>query len=156
MISSLIPFATDQERFAWIAAMVDAESHLGITNTRNPNCRTDQRYYLPRLLCENTNFKLIKEYQVAVGCGTIRESGKRKSRKPHWKRSWELQLTPNDLRKVLPPVLPFLVAKKQQAQLILKALSILSNCNPRTTKVRHTRLAILQKEISALNRGVHA
>ena len=110
-----------QERLIWLAGLIDGEGYLGINKTRRDN-RFSGYQMTPRLIIVNTNQDVLQvvtqtldEYGLAYYVGW-RKPGVYKAR--YWK--WALEVSGvKRLSRFLPVVLPNLVCKKPQAELLL-------------------------------------
>jgi len=110
---------SDLER-GYVAGLFDGEGTIGmIVEGRKENACGIR--FSPNVVIYNTNVALLSRAREAMGNGAIysHDSG----RNGH-KRSYALRLTANQIRHVLPQITGVLVAKREQAELLLAYLEL--------------------------------
>ena len=141
---------TDLE-IGYIAGIIDGEGWLGLVNRtdrrnkKNINCQT-------YLMIGNTNKKVLDWLVKITKLGNISkpydsEIKLSSNRKPHWL----LRFSPNDMRLLLPRIIPYLVIKKRQAEIIIEYLNMTFKGKHRTEE-EYTIIMRLYDEIKQLNR----
>lgn len=119
-----------QQEYAWIAAALDFEGTIGLYKGKTtPKGAKRGFVWRPKFILANTNKQLVeKVFDICrreCGTGYI---GTRINNGRHlnWSDQYTFQLHASGLRILLPKILPHLIAKKQQAELLIKALNLLS------------------------------
>lgn len=112
---------------AYIAGLIDGEGWVGICtmspNLKNGNVSTT---FVPRVQVEMTNEKTIEWLHKTVGFGFITRIRERKDRKPAWK----YVIANRQASKLLQRILPFMITKREQAELLIE-IAILRANTPR-------------------------
>lgn len=100
-----------------------------------------------------TSPQVIEYIQHSCGNGRI---SYRKSTNPRHKDIWKILWQPNQLRHILPQILPYLIVKKAVVEKGLELLKLKENC-PTYSNNTQEQQCRLYNEISALNkRGIEA
>lgn len=132
----------EERRMAWLAGFVDGEGT--ITLCRINECKAKNRtvHIRPIFQIVNTNYASLQE------CQTILEhiSGRKPpihsksmagTRLAHWKDSFQIQIVKQqDVKKICQALIPYLIVKKLQAELLVKFVEI------RETVVRKGRYGV--------------
>jgi len=110
---------SDYER-GWVESLIDSEGTLGLYKNKHKPPKTKGRSFQWWVRCfvGNTNKEFLEKAQQIIG-GRITERKTRGNRK----KSFVLELSPNNLRVLLPQLL--LVAKERQRKLIVEALVLI-------------------------------
>lgn len=138
----------------WLAAALDFEGTLGLYKSKDVKVK---RGYTWRVIftVSGTNPKLIQEVKDVCGCGFLNKA-KRNGTNPNWKPIYVYRMEAGGVRKILPQIYPYLIAKRKQAVLIKEALFILSKLRKggRTTPKKQRqldRLGEIALDIKGLN-----
>lgn len=103
---------------AYIAGFVDGEGCIGLWREKRLSNKCGFRFH-PALEANNTNFEVLYRIREMMGNGRIVHIfNKQPNRKPGYK----LQLFPNQIRHILPQIMPYLIIKREQARLVLEYL----------------------------------
>jgi hypothetical protein len=100
----------------YISGIVDGEGTISITKYNNIN-----NSYRPDVLIPNTNLNLLKYIRDISKIGYIYERPKQKD---NWKICYIYRLRKHEYKKFLIPILPYLIIKKRQAELVLQYVSL--------------------------------
>ena len=122
---------------------------------------TGTPYYRPSLQITNTNKELLDRFQQVVGCGKI-DLRVKEDRKMNCKAKYAWRVnTQKDIKNICESILPFLPAKKEQAELLLEYCILRLNTKLKGVKLifgettRTKREEEIYKRIKELNkRGV--
>lgn len=106
---------------AYFAGFVDGEGTIGVYRARRKENRLGYRYQ-PALSIASTSYPALETLQRMCGNGRITQQTKPPV--DHHKTGYRLQFSSNQIRLILPQLLPFLVIKKQQAEYVLEFLSL--------------------------------
>jgi hypothetical protein len=123
---------------AWAAGIIDGEGCISL----NQEKRTQ---YLLRLTVTNTNLLLLTRIQELFG-GNICPM---KRYQDHWKDRWQWDLKAAKAERALRAVLPYLVAKRQEADIALQARALIGKVGS-THNPNREQLAWLKHELSGL------
>lgn len=135
--------------WAWLAGFADGEgSFYPILEKRIDN-RVGFRMGTCFQVC-NTNLLLLNKVIEIVGCGTIRCT--HKSKGDHEKDCFVVDFSRKEILAVLPRVLPFLVGKKRQAEIILEMCRRMFGKNIRYSQKEWNHIIGLYNEIRSLNK----
>lgn len=154
LLSTPLPETT----WAWVAGLIDGEGSIMLTN--HPTPRPNISRTRPIVSISNCDLRLMEALQERTGCGRIYKH--RRQPKENQKRdAYTWRLTALEQREVLPHVLPWLVSKREQAELLLRALEVKDQltcskgkpaANFRERDVLRAERDSIQQRISALNR----
>jgi hypothetical protein len=137
----------DPHKTVWFAALVDSEAAITL-NCRLRNNRTE---YSTGFSISNTCKLLLVEAQRLFG-GSLNGPYKYSE---HQKPYWQLDFSPSKVLEVIPIILPYLIAKKHVAELVLEAQHILrarrNSGLPRPEDVS-LRLGELYSQVRRLNK----
>lgn len=135
--------------FMWVAGIFDCEGYFGVSHSRAPRTALGARWS-PTMCVSNTSILFLKTIQERVGMGWMANQPANEA--TNARQSWRLHFKQNDMRILLPQIIPFLIIKKEQARLLLKALNILALSHGD----KYTELEQIHDQICALNaRGIH-
>lgn len=128
---------------AYVAGVLDGEGSISLSVKRRdlPHARN------PMVRVANTNLDLLEHLVALTGNGAIYE---RRSTGVAHRRCLDWMLTANQIRFVLPQVLPFLVIKRRQAELVLEYLGLIEGRRGIPESLRDRAKAIIA-EIHDLN-----
>lgn len=106
------------EQAAYVAGLIDGEGTIGLRVKHRKGGKAHQ--FDPALRIANTNLALLEAVITMTGNGQIfadrRGTGQR--------ACYDWALSANQIRHVLPQVLPYLIAKKRQAECVLRFLEL--------------------------------
>lgn len=142
---------TEVER-AWLAAIIDGEGTIGIYRSRHVRNRSGWKYQAAVSFC-NTNERLILRFRELTDCwATVAK--KVNGGNPNAKPIFSLQIKRRAVPEFLGQIREYLVAKEQQADLVLAFCRSLDESPMRTSK-DHTVFDRFYEETKRLNaRGV--
>lgn len=107
-------------KLAWLAGILDGEGCLGVYN----NKQKGRKYYAtrPHIVIVNTDTILIDEAVMILNAlGVKYYLALRKRANPKWKRSFTLAVqSKKGAIKLLEAVMPHLIAKREQAEIVLQ------------------------------------
>jgi hypothetical protein len=120
----------EERRLAWLAGFVDGEGT--ITLCRINECKTKSRttHIRPIFQVVNTNYASLQECQTILEsitgrCPTIHSKSFSGTRLAHWKDSYQIQIVKQqDVKKICQTLIPYLITKKLQAELLVKFVEI--------------------------------
>jgi hypothetical protein len=138
---------SDVER-AWLAAMLDAEGTIGIYRHKIAKTRSGFKY-IPTVSMSNTHQGLVEHFLSITDCwSTFRAASVRNE---HHKPQWKVEIKHRNLREFLPQILPYLIAKRRQAELLLEFLRDVEAAPMRTSST-HEKFEKYWTETLALNK----
>jgi hypothetical protein len=122
----MIDIEKDKERIvernrkaAYIGGFIDGEGCFTITKRNTTQAK--RGYVLtPMAVVANTNVSILEQIQVFLGVGNIVT---KTSTNPRAKPCYHLQFTANEIRNIIPKLLPHLYIKQEQAKLLSDFLS---------------------------------
>ena len=106
----------DEKTKGYIAGIIDGEGSLMVYPFKSKEGYT---IYQARLAVGNTKKELIDYLEKTTGIGRVRVSHTSQGKPFYY---WALH--GNNIRKFLPSILPYLLLKRKQAELLLEYLSI--------------------------------
>ena len=118
---------TDLEA-VWLAAMIDGEGTIGIYRSRREKNRSGWRYHASCSIA-NTNKALIDRIVELTGCWV---SLKKYAKAKPYKDIYRAEIKQRKLEAFLPQIIPHLVAKQQQANLVMQFLETIGSATFRT------------------------
>ena len=125
--------------WAWLAGFIDGEGYIVLHKSKNPRYKTGI-HWLPRIVIANNSKSTLEFIMQTVGKGTIYSMNKSRSH-------WQLHFTSAQLREsVLSNILPYLVTKHREAELLQDACNIISK-RTRSSTLTELRLETIQGEI---------
>ncbi|MGH9967715.1 MAG: LAGLIDADG family homing endonuclease [Pyrinomonadaceae bacterium] len=138
---------------AYIAAFWDSEGTIGIWKATRKD-RPRSIYFRVGMTAGNTNLELLESVRHDIGAGTIYTENRKN---PKHKTLYRLVISQGFARDVLPQLIPYLRAKRMQAELALQMLGTKTRNDGRrgiTDEVWENQAA-LYKECAPLNqRGI--
>lgn len=132
--------------WAYFAALLDGEGYLYPFMHRNPYfIRTTKKGYGREFRCfiYNGSRDLLETVRKNIGMGHIQPHGKT----PNY---YSLRFYQGNLRIILPKIIPYLILKKKQAEIMLEMLNIVKNV--RNQQLRETKLLLLHKQFKEVAR----
>lgn len=120
-----------EAELAYLAGIVDGEGYL--TVHRHKNCS-----YSTTLGVTNTDVRMIHWLHQHFG-GSSGPTSRRKENprfKPNWKPSWAWRATSSDLDLILRSLIPYLVVKKRQAELVIAYRATVNGVARQSRKAR--------------------
>jgi hypothetical protein len=124
----------------YIAGIIDGEGYFGLLNNHH-------EYPRPCLKIGNTNHNVIIWLKTKVG-GSITGQKRKNGRSVYY----ELCLSSNFIRSLLPQIQNILIIKKTEAEIINEALIANKNQN-RPSNIRYQMLKELQKKLMNMHSG---
>ena len=121
--------------YVWLAALIDGEGSVMLSlrtySGRGKNKKMNQPHYRPVVVIANTDRRLMNALTDNTGVSRIyghRIKGAPQVLMKRTQYTWRLAV--NDINIWLPRVLPYLVLKKEQAELLLEAMAIKAYISP--------------------------
>jgi hypothetical protein len=111
------PRLTDAD-LGYLAGIIDGEGHIGLVRRRRSNWKNhpEQTHVLrPVLQIGQARRELLDHIARVVGEGSVGAHGQR--------GFYNLRFFPNTMRWLLPELLPHLVLKKRQAEIVIEFMS---------------------------------
>ena len=125
---------------AWLAGLLDGEGSVMLnkrTFSGNSSATTpmnsNPRYRPVVVLAAGTDYRLMEAIKNRIGVGQIYEhevSNSSKSYNPRARRQWTYRLNVSQITDILPHLLPWLVLKREQSDLLLEAIRIKKRLTP--------------------------
>jgi len=112
---------------AWLAALIDGEGWVGYVKRKH---KFTTYNYRAVLAVSNTERRLLEAIIEKTGTGRIYQHN-RPPHENHKRVAYTWRLNATELRVWLPWLIPWLVLKKEQAQLLLAGLEIQATLTPR-------------------------
>jgi hypothetical protein len=113
----------EETDWAYFAGMIDGEGHLGLFRHYKHNGSVSKRGYEiePKLNITNMNKQNLIVMQETIKLGNLITCVyRRKGIDPF--EGYELRFSVNEQRKIYPKIIPYLIQKKEVAEIILKLL----------------------------------
>lgn len=135
---------------SWLAGIIDGEGCISIWREKRPKNRSGYRF---RAVLEmyNTNRDLIDSVKaMADGFVVVKRHGRWREGNGHkecWKVTWNRRAIPGMLRMLR----PYLVAKREQADLVMAFCDEMENAPMRASRV-HEVLGEFHQQVKALNK----
>lgn len=98
----------------YLAGFVDGEGCIGITRTKNGLAGNNYRYF-PYLAINNTNYEILQRIKTMYPKGRKIAEVRNHTGKP----IFSLRIDGNELVNILQDLIPHLIEKKKQAELVL-------------------------------------
>jgi hypothetical protein len=139
----------EETKWAYIAGLIDGEGYLDIFLHTNPSRRKIvKKGYGREFRCNicNSNKELLNKVQEMIGekCELVEHK-----RKPYLQKTqnsgFTLRFHPTVLRILLPKIIPFLILKKELAQIILEELTIIKKVKGKKRPPKLLREKLLLK-----------
>lgn len=106
-------------QLAYLAGFVDGEGHITALKTKSKRVDWNDSYS-PDFGLTNTNREILEHVRKLTGFGNIKSKSKGK---PNWKPAWELDFDAIETQILLERLLPYLIVKKRQAELLLELMN---------------------------------
>jgi|SRR5688572_5384971 hypothetical protein len=130
--------------YAWLAGIIDGEGSIFVSKVIVPENRCGFTYRA-QLTVSNTNEQLVRKVKEIIGSGTICHILETRN---DWKDRYEYLAYGGTIRTILPKLMPYLVAKRLQAQKVLELLALFTQG---TRGVDVEQVEKLYLEIKVLN-----
>jgi len=141
----MIDFPNEECKWTWLAGLMDADSSIDFY--KKPR-KSGLIHWNNQLVIRQTNFDLVKQAQTVFGHGNTYQRQRGKNRPI----IYGIRLCKRDkIKYVLQRILPYLIKKKRQAELLLEAIDILQKHKFNTTF--DDRLNKIFLEIRSLHDG---
>jgi hypothetical protein len=140
---------------AWLAGIVDGEGHIGLSRKKSAKRRNDGEWgkvwvgYAP-VLCIAINSEAVCRHAAQI----VGEGEVRLKQILHDKEHWIFRVRNQQAGRVLRILEPFLVEKKRQAQLVIRATTI--NANYQVERKWRARLPERATELELIASELHA
>ena len=137
---------------AYIAGMMDADGCVGISKNKSRS-NLYEFDFTKRAMITNCDYNLITWLHDVVGAGTAYQY--KKSGSDNWRIVHRYQITGKKCRAFLKQILPYMIIKKDRAQLVMSLPVRGNNGQSGRTLKDYGLQDILFNEVKALNqRGV--
>lgn len=135
---------------AYLAGLIDGEGHITIIKSKRSGGQHKGNHYVWARMSIGITHPIITEIQADYAFGNICRI---KTRNPKHKDLISWYISANEMRAVLPQLLPYLRVRKQQAELMLKYLALATR-RDRTQQYRDDVDAVHEKIRDLNKRGV--
>lgn len=122
---------------AWLAALIDGEGSIMLikrspspSQIRNSPSVVNNHHYRAQVGIYNTDLRLMEALKEKTGIRRV-YTHIRQAKENHKRTAYRWNLVADECRELLPQLLPWLICKKEQAELLLQALDVK---NKMTTK----------------------
>jgi hypothetical protein len=138
----------DAIKWAWLGGFMDGEGSFYLVLQKRYANKSGFR--MPTVVdVSNTDMRLINRVIEITEMGTIRKCTKEiENHKP----SWKVDFKRHEVIKLIPKLLPFLVSKKRQAEIIYELAVRMSGHNVRYSQTEWNEIIKLYNECRMLNR----
>lgn len=133
---------------SWVAALIDGEGTIGVWKEVRLGNKSGVRYRAV-VQVSNSNMQLLETFQVCVR-GYAHRKG-RKQQNPHHKPVFGVTVSRRAVQSLLEQIKPFLVAKRQQAEVALEFCRVME-ATPMRASINHDVFESLYQECKRLNR----
>ena len=116
---------------AWLAGIIDGEGSLNPSVQNKPSGKNGDRndYFTPKVRIANTDMRMIKKIsEIYVAENLVffyhfSSMERYKNKKPTWKNQMSIEISSQkSIKKILTFVLPYLVNKKNMAELMIETI----------------------------------
>lgn len=143
---------SDVER-VYIACSLDTEGSISLLKKRRKYCGMINYHihFYPRLKVGNTNTDFLNYIKKILGIGNLSHNGA-KWKENNWKKAYVIVIGSwQDIHDILEQIIPYLIIKKKQAELLLEACELhLPNLAQHIPYSK--RMFEIQEEIIRLNK----
>lgn len=126
--------AMEDTTLAWLAALIDGEGSVMLikraASSSATNAMKNNTHYRARVAVYNTDKRLMDALVERTGIGRV-YTHTRAPKHNHKKTSYRWTMVAQDVRRLGPRLLPWLVCKQEQMVLLLEALEIADRATPR-------------------------
>lgn len=131
--------------YSYLAGLIDGEGSLLIQRKRAGAGKLCKRGYQRRYLLtiSNTSKELLTTVKDSLGYGNLVEHGNHKQR---WKTCYTLRFYEGTLRTLLPEIIPHLILKKRQAEIVSECLSLITSTSTIDSAKHEQRILELEEE----------
>lgn len=105
-----------ESQLAYLAGIVDGEGHFNIHKTRAGNQRCTNTRFQAEVIIVNSSYALMEWLIETFGSSICA----RKKDKAHYKQTWRWRIGANNAAELCRWLLPYLIIKKQQAELLIE------------------------------------
>lgn len=157
-----------EAEIAWLAALIDGEGSVMLSRRTMSDAAAEKRkaagrnyrrkrHYRAVITISNTHVGLLNRIVEVTGINRVYHHA-RAEKLNHRKESYTWRMVPGEIRILGPQLLPWLVVKREQMELLLEALDIADKCYPRKGQKWVLDPALIQRRdeivtlISQLNR----
>jgi hypothetical protein len=148
----MIEFPNEESKWLWLTGIIDCDAYIGLMKVKEHRVRTLRRGFrwVPAMKFQQSNLDFLTEIKTISNAGNI-SPARQKRGNIHWRCS----LHATQLRILLPKIIPFLIKKRRQAELVLKAVTLLKQHRPYHTPY-DADLEKIRSELHSLNeKGKH-
>lgn len=136
---------------ACMAGFVDGEGTISVIRAKRPRNRAGYRLQ-PYFVIPNTNTDVLEA--IIAMCGNGRLVQQTNPLLPTHKTLYSIRFSPNQIRHVLPQLMPYLIVKSKQAAYLMEFLGI-NTVGKRVFGEKQNRLDEIRNAVRELNqRGV--
>jgi len=109
-------FPASTTDLAWLAGIIDGEGTISIYKEQRPANKSGYRYYSV-VEISNSNEGIINRLSAILPDSAVKMRANKP--KPNHKQVWKLKITRRWTKPVLTTILPYLVGKRKQAEVVL-------------------------------------
>lgn len=117
-----------EAKYAWLAGLWDGEGSIAVFRLKMDN----RVKFCPALVLTNCDVSIMNEAEkILLSLGSKFHWFERKQNNGRWKTSYTLTTRNSEyIRKVLTAIMPYLVGKRPQAEIVLRFLDRRDEINP--------------------------
>jgi len=142
-------FTISESDLAWLAGVMDSDGSIMMNLCGRDTEKYGKPYYKPKIVFINSNKVMLREIQrIVMGLSDeqLQVWSRKANKENNWKQVFQLSTQKKSLMiAILSAIYPYMVAKKEQARLMLQILL-------RRTKEYTDRERDFVKEIKQLNK----
>jgi hypothetical protein len=146
----------DEKTIAYLAGLVDGDGHITIVNRNDAKNKGGKQGFRVQLCIYNCSILISHELKKSFG-GHLRSNYINKTH-PKWRNCFEYKLNDAKAIMLIEKILPYLIGKKEQAEIVLQFNKIMLECsaaekrwNPEKQDDRIKILSALKDKINKLN-----
>jgi len=132
---------------AYLAGLIDGEGCISICRRKHKQKKSDNWYYEPQVIIANTDKRMV-DFAIDLCGGWVAIP---KKIKDHHKQQYHWKITGDDMRQLLSDVLPYLILKKKQAEIVLSFPNYQHERRNGRTKEELDKQENLWREMKQLN-----
>jgi len=120
----------EERRIVWLAGFMDGEGTVTLCKINACRAKSRTEHIRPIVQVVNTNYASLQECQaifedITGRCPMIKSKSFSGTRLAHWKDSFQIQIVKQqDVKKICQALIPYLIIKKLQAELVVKFVEI--------------------------------
>lgn len=112
--------ALTSEQYAYLAGLIDGDGCVALRWRLDPKCKTG-RTACPQLIVVSKDMWFLEKLKTVYG-GRLNRQGK--CNFSDGSQVWSLRFSPNEMRELLPHLIPHFVLKQEEAKLLLEGINI--------------------------------